>query len=199
LAGIRVHTHYFIVIMPVVFLAIGLMLEDLRRSAANLRWAKLRSLLQALPIAVGLGMVCSGAASNWRFHRVIENNGGSPGGYEVALKHKQAVIQYVVAQAGDRPVALVGDTVARTPQPGAEDYEYLLRLARRRAGYAKGSSTGPRRDFVIIDPYRYNLSPAEFQMVARYAPRQFGPILVCVLPDEGTSRTRDPALGVENK
>ncbi|UCG32902.1 MAG: hypothetical protein JSU68_14710 [Phycisphaerales bacterium] len=199
LAGIRVHTHYFIVIMPVLFLAIGIALEDLRRSAANLRWTLPRNLLQALPIALGLGIACSGVASNWRFHRIIESNGGAPGGYEVALRYKQAAVLHIVAQAGDHPVALVGDTVARTPQPGAEDYEYLLRLARRRAGYADDSTTSPRRDFVIVDPYRYNLSPAEFQMLARYAPRQFGPVLVCALPEQDTSRTHDPALGVENR
>ena len=146
-----------------------------------------RNLLQALPIAVGLGLACSGAASVWSLLGVMDRNGGAPGGYGVALKHKTAAVEYIVAQAGDRPAALVGDTRTRTPLPGAEEYEYLLRLAREKSPSARRPETGPRRDFVIIDLYRYNLSAAELEFVNTLAPRRFGPLLVGALPERELS------------
>jgi 4-amino-4-deoxy-L-arabinose transferase-like glycosyltransferase len=179
LAGIRVYTHYFIITLPVPFVAVALLLEDARRAAGRLRGALVRNLAQAVPIAVGLAMAGSGLLSTWQLHQYLDRNGGAPGSYGVALRHKAAAVEHIVAEAGHRPAALVGDTARRTPLPGAEEFEYLLRLEQQR----RGPATGTPRDFVIIDRYRYNLGPAELEYVATLSPKHFGPLLVCALPE----------------
>jgi hypothetical protein len=190
LTGIHVYTHYFIVVMPVLFLAVAMLLETVRRAGVGLRAAWASNLVQALPIALGLGIACSGALSWWTVLRCIGANGGAPGGYGVALIHKMDAIDSIVTAAGGRPIRLVGDTQDRTPQPGSEDYQYLLRRALLKGENRATGLTGPTSDFVVLDLYRYNLAPAERRAAEAFQPKQFGPILILSLPE---ARSRDTA------
>lgn len=199
LFGIRVYTHYFIVTMPALFLAMGLLLEMVRRLGGSSRRAWANNLLQAVPIALGLGIACSGALSWWTMLRCLAANGGAPGSYEVALVHKQEAIDAIVSAAGGRAISLVGDTQARTLQPGSEDYEYLLRLAQRGRRDPNPDIAGPPRNFVVLDLYRYNLSPAERSAAAAYHRKQFGPIQVLALPDGRSAETAGPQSPQETR
>jgi hypothetical protein len=178
LARVRVPTHYFIVVLPAPFMALGLLLEQLRSGARRIARPALRQSVEALPIALGLGLALAGTIATLRLARTIDRLGGAPGDYGVALRYKTAAIDHILEQAGDRPVRLVGDFGGRTPLPAAEDFEYLLRHRRGRPGSTVRTDADPI-PFTIIDEYRFRLTPGQREFVSAFAPRQFGPLIVC--------------------
>jgi len=178
LGGALVWTHYFIITLPVPFLIMAMLLEELRRLAGRTRPAPVSTFFQALPIALGLVLAVSGGTSMLQVLTSLEQNGGAPGDYGVALKHKVAAVEHMSALAGGRPIRLVADFQAGRDLPGVEEYNYLIRL-RHEPNRSRVDPARPTINFGLIDLFRMRLSSRYREAIERqYAGRQFGPLLV---------------------
>jgi len=169
--GVRVSIHYFIVTFPVPFVVMGLFLDHLRQAGRRIRDPISSSLAQALPVALGLGVCISGVVSTVTFASQIDRSGGAAGDYGVALKHKLDAVEYIQQRAGGARAILVGDFEDKSPLPGAEEFEYLLRL---REPVDKDVADTLRESgvpFVIVDVFRYKLTNEELDFVDSFSPK----------------------------
>jgi hypothetical protein len=189
--GVRVSIHYFIVTFPVPFVVMGLFLDHLRQAGRRIRDPLSNGLAQGLPAALGLGVCISGVVSTVTFAGQIDRWGGAAGDYGVALKQKLNAVEYIQKRADGAKAILVGDFEGKSPLPGAEEFEYLLRLREPVDRDVANTSRESGVPFVIVDLFRYKLTDEELDFVDSFSPKRFGPLLVCELP-EANGAEADP-------
>lgn len=159
--------HYFIILYPALFLGLASACEWLASRRAAAGWA-----LLAACLAGYAGLDASLA-------RTVLARGGSPADYGVAYADKAAAVAFVLQDSPDAvPVLLDG------AHPGgltAPEYRFLLGLqsADRAAPAPRGA---PPTRYLLIDSFRFALTPAGQAGTRNLRRRQFGPLTIYVLP-----------------
>jgi hypothetical protein len=166
LTGAVPFIHYFVVLYPVTFLGLAATLERVRERHPAAAWALLAACLAGY---AGL----DGAL----FHAVAAR-GGSPVDYGVAYAHKAAAVDFVLEAAAGRPPVLLDGA-----HPGsvlAPEYRFLLAL--RSEG--RRPATGAPARFLLIDSFRFALTPAGQAGTRTLRRGRFGPLTIFVLPGD---------------
>jgi hypothetical protein len=92
----QVYPHYFIILYPAPFLALGLALDGVAQWGQS--GARTGSRVGAIAAGFGLALVVAGHL--WTlgaFHGYLKDRGGTTGDYGVAYVHKAALVDWVVA------------------------------------------------------------------------------------------------------
>jgi len=167
LTGAVPFIHYFVVLYPLVFLGLAAALEWLRQRWPAAAWALLAACLSGYAWLDG------------SLYRAIASRGGAPADYGVAYAHKAAAINFVLEDGpGGLPVLLDGAHPGGIVPP---EYRFLLDLKSRETRWAP-TGEFPVRRYLLIDAFRFTLTPAGLAGTRYLRRRQFGPLTVYALP-----------------
>jgi hypothetical protein len=118
----RMHFHYMVICYPALFLALGVLLDEVH---ARLRGRTARTAFILIAAAATALVAADETAFTVRLDRTLAAQGGAPGDYGITYRDKLNVARLLVKEVPEGRYALVDYT---HPTTSEEAYEYLYHL-----------------------------------------------------------------------
>jgi hypothetical protein len=167
--------HYFIILLPLPYLGVALIAEQI------LAWRPSLAMF-----AIGLTLVCF-TVIDVGFFRTIIRDGGAPGDYGIAYRFKQEAVRHILRVTAGR-FFLLGADLNFASAKQLRPYRFLIWNARPDALSARGS---PQYAFVLVDGFLGQPRLLRLDPNADSYPRAtFGPLTLVQPPVNAVRKRR---------
>jgi hypothetical protein len=166
--AIRPYMHYEIILLPLPYLGIAYLIERVLAGRHALA-----------PVAAVAAILACFLIVDVRFFRTVIHDGGAPGDYGIGYRYEHEAANYLLRQAGGRPV-LIGEDVDFAQLRRLTPYKFLLWNTHPSSPSPRGR---PATAFVLVDGFRPPPPLLRRDRKARSYPRvEFGPLTVVDVP-----------------